>query len=238
MAKIARKHQKIFAGDLTANGNISKFGSLAEGTPEYSDDPDLIQGRTAYGNGFAAAIIGNYAPVLQDFNALFYVITRQLAYLFQAGISEWSSTTSYYIGSFVHDGSGVVYMSVSDSNLNQALTLATKWIALTPNAIYTESRQDVDYVVTNADSLILVNATGGYANAAPYFTLPTPSALNAGRTVIFKQLLGPQNGNSVIHAADSSTIDDASYKFLSARWQAMSFTSNGTNWFVSKNYTP
>jgi len=233
MAKIARKHQKIFGGDLVANENIAEFGSLAEGTPEYSDDPDLIQVRTAYGNGFASSIIGNFAPCLQDFNALFFLITRQLAYLFQSGISEWSSTTAYYIGSMVHDGTGVIYVSLSDTNLNQAFTVASKWMPLTPNAVYTESREDVTYDVSNSDFLILVNENGGYATAAPYFHLPIPSALNSGRTVIFKQIVTPMNGNSRIYAIDDSTIDGAAYIELTALWQTKRFTSNGTNWYVS-----
>ena len=233
MAKIARKHQKIFGGDLTANGNISEFGSLAEGTPEYSDDPDLIQVRTAYGNGLASAIIGNFAPALQDFNALFFLITRQMAYLFQAGVTEWCSTTSYYIGSLAHDATGVIYMSLSDTNLNQAFSVATKWMPLTPNAVYTETRQDVTYSITNSDYLILINRAGGYANAAPWFTLPTPSALNAGRSVIFKQIITPANGNSRVTAADASTIDGAAYIELTALWQAKTFTSNGSNWVVT-----
>jgi hypothetical protein len=236
MAKIARKHQKIFGGDLTATNNIAEFGSLAEGTPEYSDDPDLIQVRTAYGNGLASAIIGNFAPALQDFNALFFLITRQLAYLFQAGVTEWCSTTSYYIGSIAHDGLGVLYMSLSDTNLNQAFTVASKWMPLTPNAVYTEIRESITYDVNNSDYLILVNEVGGYDHGAPYFHLPIPSALNAGRTVIFKQIKSPHNGNSRIYAIDDSTIDGAAYIELTALWQSKSFTSNGTNWFVSKVY--
>jgi len=238
MAKIARKHQKIFGGDLTATNNISKFGSLAEGTPEYSDDPDLIQVRSAYGNGFASSIIGNFAPCLQDFNALFFLITRQLSYLFQAGISEWLSTTSYYIGSLVHDGTGVIYVSLSDTNLNQAFTVASKWMPLTPNSVYTETRESITYHVTNSDFIILVNAAGGYASSTPIFHLPVPSSLNAGRTVIFKQQCArTYTDKTRIYADDASTIDGAAYVVLEENYTAKSITSNGTNWFVSKVYT-
>lgn len=127
MAKLTRKFQKIFGGLLVANNNIAKFGSAKIGVPAYSLDPDDIQS-TEYSNGWAAALINNKSPALQDMNALFNLITRQLAYQFQAGIPEYDATTTYYTGSIVNNGYGVIYRSLADDNTGNALSDSTKWV--------------------------------------------------------------------------------------------------------------
>lgn len=118
MAKIVKKSQKIFCASLVAQNNIAKFGSLKIGVPEYSLDPADIQ-TTEYLNGWAAAVVNNAAPALQDMNALFYLLSYQLAYLMQSGIPEWDSETTYYKGSLANI-SGVIYRSIADTNLNNA----------------------------------------------------------------------------------------------------------------------
>jgi len=127
MPKITRKDQKIFGGGLVAQNNIAQFGSLKANNIQYDLDPDVIQGLSAFLNGWGAAVVSNQAPALQDMNALFYLITRQLAYLVQTGVPEWNATTTYYIGSVVQDGSGNTYRSLTDTNLNHALTDSSYW---------------------------------------------------------------------------------------------------------------
>ena len=235
MSKIARKHQKIFGGDLVANENIAEFGSLAEGTPEYSDDPDNIQVRTAYGNGFASSIIGNFAPCLQDFNALFFLITRQLAYLFQSGVSEWLSTTAYYIGSMVHDVDGNIYMSVSDTNLNQAFTVGTKWYPIISNYIYNitawTGTYGQDYIVGSYEKLILIKMPRPTYTSTLNIRLPAPSALNVGRKITVKLGCALDNFTVYIYRFDGSYIDDHSSKSV-ASWESVSLISDGTNWHI------
>ena len=126
MAKITRKDQKVFGGSLLAQDNIAVFGSLAAGSPSYSLDPDTIQS-AAYLLGWDAAVINNDAPCLEDMNALLFLITRQLAYIMQTGVPEWKATTNYFTGSVVNNGSGVLYKSLADDNLNNALTDGAKW---------------------------------------------------------------------------------------------------------------
>lgn len=126
MAKIARKTQKIF-GLNAGFQQISEFGSLAESSPEYSTDPEDIQSKAAYLSGWFAAVIGSNSPAIEDMNALCYLYAYQLAYLFQNGIPEWNATTEYYTGSLATNSSGRPYVSLVDSNINQALTDATKW---------------------------------------------------------------------------------------------------------------
>jgi hypothetical protein len=125
MSKLERKTQKIFAGALPADDNIAIFGSLAAGQKAYSDDPDKIQG-AAYENGWAAAIVPDDSPALEDMNALFNLVTRQLAYIYQNGVPEWDAGTTYCIGSICSQN-GVLYVSLADDNTNNAVSDATKW---------------------------------------------------------------------------------------------------------------
>ena len=165
MAKITRKSQKIFGGDLTASGNIGVFGSLKAGSPSYSTDPATIQS-SHYNLGWADAVVANNAPALQDMNALFYVDTYQLAYLMQTGIAEWDAATEYYIGSWCTDGVGTPYVSIVDTNLNNAVTDTTKW----RRAILSEPGTSKNYGLTssvgaNALTVNLVNSIGSTPSA-------------------------------------------------------------------------
>jgi hypothetical protein len=139
MAKITRKTQKVFGGSLTATNNIAKFGSLKIGAAAYSLDPDDIQ-TSEYDNGLAASLINNNAPTLQDLNSLFFLLSRQIAYQMQTGVPEYDAGTTYYIGSLVNDGNGVIYKSLTDANVGNALSDATKWNynrSLTPAGVIT-----------------------------------------------------------------------------------------------------
>ena len=126
MAKILRSEQKIFGDNVVATDNIAQFGSLKAGTPLFSKDPAVIQALNAYLEGWKSAVVNNNAPALQDSNALNYLWSYQLAYLFQQGIPEWNSGTEYHLGSFVQDG-GVIYKSIQNTNENHAVTDVAWW---------------------------------------------------------------------------------------------------------------
>ena len=129
MAKIERKAQQIFADAAIVSDNIAQFGSLKAGTPQFSKDPDVIQALEAFTLGWKSATVLNNAPALQDDNALMYLFSRQLAYLFQAGIPEYSATTTYYANSYCQ-AVGVVYRSLVDDNTGNAVSDVTKWAPL------------------------------------------------------------------------------------------------------------
>lgn len=130
MPRITRKQQKVFAVNASNNG---VFGSLQANDPVYSQDPDAIQGRTAYANGWNdATYSAEKLPPLEEFQALQYLFSRQLAYIMQDGIPEWNSATTYYKGALVKsiqsDGSFILYASLIDDNTNNLVTDTTKWI--------------------------------------------------------------------------------------------------------------
>lgn len=129
MSKLIRSSQRIFAGSITPTGNVAVFGSLAASAPAYSNDPDTIQSLAAWTNGWASATVGSKSPAFQDFNGYQYVVTRQLAYMFQAGLPEWHSTTIYFTGSWCQSA-GIAYVSRTDNNTNNAVTDTVNWMTL------------------------------------------------------------------------------------------------------------
>lgn len=129
MAKIVRKVQKIFGSTAGVN-QIGQFGSLAAGSIAYTTDPATIQALSNYLTGWFGAILGSNSPAIEDMNALCYLFAYQLSYLMQEGVAEWDATTTYYIGSVVNDGNGILYVSKTNTNLNNALTLGAFWKTL------------------------------------------------------------------------------------------------------------
>lgn len=129
MARIPRKFQKIFAGSASNNG---VFGSAADNTKILSNDLDVIQGLPAYDAGWIDAVIGTKKfPALEEFQALHYMTTTQLSYLFQQGIAEWNADTTYYQNSIVcQTGTYILYGSLTDDNIGNALSDPLNWVEL------------------------------------------------------------------------------------------------------------
>lgn len=128
MAKIVRKQQKIFGSNLTAAaGGIAEFGSLAAGAKVFTVDPAVIQSLSNYLDGWSGAIVGSNSPALEDFNAIDFLYAYQLAYIFQEGIAEWETGTTYFTGSLAQDGTGVIFRSIADNNQGNALSTVNKW---------------------------------------------------------------------------------------------------------------
>ena len=111
---VNRKYQKIF-GKNAATEDIGVVGSKNEGTAQNSKDVETIQSLSNWETGLRAQVNSSDAPYLQDQNAIFYVITSQLAYLFQSGIAEWNSQTEYIANRSVVLRSGKVYVALANS---------------------------------------------------------------------------------------------------------------------------
>ena len=126
MARIDRKTQKIFAGGAANNG---QFGSAQTGAKVLSNDLDTIQALTAWVNGWNdATISGQKLPTLEEMQGLQYVVTSQLAYLFERGFAEYDAGTNYFIDSLVMKvGTFEIYKSLTDDNIGNALTDVVEW---------------------------------------------------------------------------------------------------------------
>ena len=125
MAKLARKKQKIFG----STGDVSQFGQIgsdAAGTPTTTKDIDTIQSLAQYLSGLYSITENlNAPPRGQDMNALYHLITRQLAYLFESGVPEWEASTEYSsLTSLVLHG-GNVWLSLSNSNIGNTPALGS-----------------------------------------------------------------------------------------------------------------
>jgi hypothetical protein len=116
MPRLPAKLAKIFGGGLAAPDNIAKFGTTKLGAPAFSLDPDQIQ-TAAWVSAWAAAVLDNGSPVMQDRNAIDFVVTYMLALIQQDGVCAWVSTKTYYTGSWVQAGAaGMLYRSKTDAN--------------------------------------------------------------------------------------------------------------------------
>jgi hypothetical protein len=122
MAKISRVKQLIFALNDTLS-NCGVFGSRAANNPQYSKDLATIQSLPSWLNGLKSALnAANKAPFSEDTNSVYYVLTSQLAYLFQDGIPVYEANTTYYTTSIVRkDGTYELYGSLVDDNTGHPL---------------------------------------------------------------------------------------------------------------------
>lgn len=126
MAKIERKHQKIFALNATNNG---QFGSAQLGTKVTSSDLDTLQQLSAWEDGWLlATLTAQRLPTLEEMQGIQYVTTSQLAYVFQEGIPEWNVTATYYENSIVKfAGSSEIYVSKTDDNIGNLPSDVANW---------------------------------------------------------------------------------------------------------------
>lgn len=129
---LTRKQQKIFAGNTTiTDEQIAVFGSKTKtGTMQFSLDPDSIQ-TESWGEGWQGATVLEQAPFEEDFNAISFVNSYNIAYLFQKGIPEYSENTTYFKGSIclvIDNDKPTLYYSKTDNNTgNNPATDSTNW---------------------------------------------------------------------------------------------------------------
>jgi hypothetical protein len=134
MGRIARITQFIF-GSSAGFEQVGEFGSFANGTPAYATTAAQAMSLPNWESGWFSAIEGNDNPAIEDMNATHLAITTQLAEIFQDGIPPWDSGTTYYTGSLATGSTGIIYVSLQNSNTNNALTqIAWWWPMSTPGA--------------------------------------------------------------------------------------------------------
>ena len=130
MAKITRATQKIF-GENAPTTAITTFGTAKATTPNNSRNPNDIQ-TAAYLTGWENALEADFAPFVEDTNGLCYLFTRQLAYLYQQGVSEWDAGTTYYKNSLctvIENNNLVIKRSLTDNNINHnPVSDTTNWV--------------------------------------------------------------------------------------------------------------
>jgi hypothetical protein len=207
MTKLARKGQKIFCGANIGSPSdiIAQFGSLKAAAPAYSSDPDTIQALAAYESGWGGAVVNNNSPAIQDMNALQYLFSRQLAYLFEAGIPEYAVGTTYYIGSIVRSIGGIdLYRSVIDTNVGQALTDTSKWqlLSLGSKTIATSAVNAIN------GSIIHANSVGGA------FTITAPATPVASWSFVVYDVGRASSTNNITIGRNGEKINSTAANYL------------------------
>lgn len=241
MAKIIRKHQKLFA-DIGWTGNLGQFGSFAEGAPVYSNDPDVLQALANFGEGLAGGMINNAPPSIQDMDGLFHLITRQLQYMFQSGIPEWNATCTYHVGSLVHDavplyptvvaysGPGNIYMSVINNNINKPLNINSEpyWMLVRSGRVRTDNTRTV---IASFDDFVLKCTYNGAGTIT--VVLPDAALTNKGRMIIVKSYVPTANDDIIVQTLTGQYIDAATTNTLATIYTTRKYLSNGVDkWHV------
>lgn len=229
MAKLPRIFQKIFASSAPSS-DIAVFGSLAAGSPSAGTNLDTLQSLSKFLAGWRSAIIGNNSPILEDMNALHFLLTSQMAYQFQAGVPEWDPSTIYYTGSFVN-ASGVLYISLTDANTNNAVTDITKWAPYGVAQYLAKVFGDSPYT-TRIGQTVNFNATAG----SSVVNLPTAVGLTGQKITVRKS---DSSFNSVtVTPFGAQTIDGAVSFVLWTEKESVTVESDGANWVVIDHVAP
>lgn len=169
MAKLTRKTLLQFGSTVNAGSEIGQFGSYA--SPIYSADPDVLQAGTAWPRGWAAETIATNRPFMEDFNAIDFVYSYMLCYLFQMGIPEYDASTTYYEDSVVQIA-GQMYTSLADNNTGNApASSPASWLPGVPGTEVTGVVKDYGGDVAPAGYLICDGSAISRATYAALFTV-------------------------------------------------------------------
>lgn len=225
MSKLTRYTQLLFGSSASAN-QIAEYGSLAANAPaRYSGatiTPDIVQGLPNYLEGWFAAVLLDNAPCTEDLNAIDWLYSYQLAYLMQAGIAEYDSATTYYIGSLVNSA-GKIFVSLTDGNVGNALTSATNWVSYGGGSRTVAANTGL--VAT--DNIVRSNSTSGALTQ----TLPT-IASSFGVKITIKDV-GSGGFTTSVKGNGSETIDgNNTYSTALSRYDSITVFNNGTTWDV------
>lgn len=229
MAKITRKIAKVF-GLSSGVSEIAQFGSLAAGSPAFSTDPTVIQALSNWLGGWFQGVEGANSPAIEDMNAFCYVMAYQVAYLLQTGVGEWDATTTYYIGSLVNDGTGVLYRSLTDSNLNNALSSSANWAnAFVAGGIQRTVTASDTFLAS--DQTVIMNNTGGTAQETLPATATTAvgkrlTLIRAATSTFLAQIKGNASENIFSQLGTSNTFD------LPDAGDSVTVENTGSGWYV------
>lgn len=202
MAKLERKTQKIFSSLNPTK--LGVFGSAQALAPATSLDLDVLQS-AAYEQGWTDATIGgNKRPPLEEFNAIKYINDYQNAYVLQEGIPEYDVGTTYFINSIVkQEITGILYKSVTDDNIGNALTDISNWVLYTDISV-NERTVILDSAIISSDGRVLVDATSGNIT----ITLPAITAAFKNKSDILIKRVDSSLNTVTIVGTDNNYEDE------------------------------
>ena len=229
MGKIAR-----FVGNLVA------FASNSTGT-ERTVFGDVAQSDVLTANinadfkaGWEDGLDLNGFPSQQFFNAIGFTATQLSAYLHQMGIAEYDSAKEYHIGSFCNS-SGVLYSSLTNNNVGNAVTDTVNWKKQDSSALLggateteltinsgsvtpTQANHNVDNEADAASDDLTNIVTTNIIDSGLLMIRPN----NAARTVVVKDVAGGAGQIHTLSGADV-TLDDT--------FRVMLLQRRGADWY-------
>ena len=126
MAKIDRVLSKIFASEPDNASDVRVFGSEKAGAPANAATAEEAERLGAWLKGWQGAVDNNNSPNIEGANAILLAITSHLKYFYQQGMPEYSSTETYYAGSFAKSNNKII-ISLVDDNLNNDVNDVLSW---------------------------------------------------------------------------------------------------------------
>lgn len=213
MAKINRATQKIFGSNANSTA-ITQFGTAKNAEPTYITDGNVedIQANPSFLTGWANSLEQDLAPFMQDSNALWYMITSQVAYIMQQGMPEYDAQTEYPAGALCKDtdayGGIVIYKALQDmlgDNVGHATSEQTYW------------------TIFSADE-----------NYAKYeIGLPQPSLTN---TLLRNEIWLDGSVGTLIPRVSSTLVNVSAYPLLAAKY-GNRYGGDGITTFGLPNFT-
>lgn len=141
-------------------------------------------------------------------------------------VSAWSSTVSYSMGQIVQDSSGygLFYVSITNNNLNNALSSVSNWRRLGGN-IRTVS---TNTTLAITDELVRSNSTSGNLT----HTLPACSTTPIGTRIMVKDV-GTGGNTTSVKGNGTDNVDGANtYATDLTQYDSLTVMNNGTSWDV------
>lgn len=141
MSQLTRKLLNLFCANKipTPTDNIAVFGSKKAGSANWSADPDSIQS-AHYLNGWNDAVVNNQAPCMDDMNAVQYLMSYMIKYLYQTGIPEWLSTEEYYQYALVQYNGSIWFSIYNGQNTDTPQNSSSKWSKLTFPSVWASGK--------------------------------------------------------------------------------------------------
>jgi len=185
---LARAQQKIF-GSSAGTSQFGQIGSQTDGAPVTTKDLATIQSLSHFLLGlYSITNNATQPPFVEDINALYLLITQQLAYIFQAGISEYDAGTNYFnLVSYVQVN-GVIYQSINGTDLapnvgNDPTSSPTFWRKLIDTDVNLAANSDL-VIASQKATKTYVDAEKARALAAEALLAPNASPTFTGTVVV------------------------------------------------------
>lgn len=168
----------------------------------------------------------SYKFVLKDASDVVQWTTDQVSAAGLTGLPQWTATTNYSKGNAVADfsGAGLIYVSLTDNNLNNPLTSVTNW-RLFGGAARTIT---ANTTLLLTDEFIRSNSTSGNLT----HTLPACATTPIGKKITIKDV-GTGGNTTSVKGSGTDQVDGANtYGTALSVNASCTFENNGSSWDV------